>query len=118
MHRAPAGQVKALRQAYESAGISPATIEMIEAHGTGTKVGDATELAALEEVYDGDGEKKPWCALGSVKSQVGHTKAAAGAAGLIKAALSLYIQSLTTDLQSDPAYRFSLRGRLRVLLAD
>ena len=85
-----AGQVKALRQAYESAGISPATIEMIEAHGTGTKVGDATELAALREVYDGAGAKKPWCALGSVKSQVGHTKAAAGAAGLIKAALSLY----------------------------
>ena len=65
---------------------------MVEAHGTGTKVGDAVELAALEEVYQGarpEGEAS-WCALGSVKSQVGHTKAAAGAAGMIKAALALY----------------------------
>jgi len=85
-----AGQAKALRQAYELAGIEPGTIELVEAHGTGTKVGDAIELAALEEVYRGARAGGPWCALGSVKSQVGHTKAAAGAAGLIKAALALY----------------------------
>jgi len=85
-----AGQVKALRHAYDLAGIGPGTIELIEAHGTGTKVGDAIELAALEEVYGGARAVSPWCALGSVKSQVGHTKAAAGAAGLIKAALAIY----------------------------
>ncbi|MFI5455292.1 MAG: SDR family NAD(P)-dependent oxidoreductase [Isosphaerales bacterium] len=85
-----AGQAKALRQAYDLAGIEPGTIELVEAHGTGTKVGDAIELAALEEVYGGARAGGPWCALGSVKSQVGHTKAAAGAAGLIKAALALY----------------------------
>ncbi len=87
---AAAGQVKALKQAYELAGASPATVELVEAHGTGTKVGDAIELAALEEVYRAAGPAGSWCALGSVKSQVGHTKAAAGAAGLIKAALALY----------------------------
>jgi acyl transferase domain-containing protein len=85
-----AGQAKALKQAYQAAAISPATVELVEAHGTGTKVGDAIELAALSEVYEGARTDGPWCALGSVKSQVGHTKAAAGAAGLIKAALALH----------------------------
>src|SRR6185437_6861299 len=56
-----AGQVKALRQAYGLAGISPGTIELIEAHGTGTKVGDATELSALEEVYRGVRPEDTWC---------------------------------------------------------
>ena len=85
-----AGQVKALEQAYEFGGVSPATIELVEAHGTGTKVGDAIELTALEQVYRAARPAGSWCALGSVKSQVGHTKAAAGAAGLIKAALALH----------------------------
>jgi acyl transferase domain-containing protein/NAD(P)-dependent dehydrogenase (short-subunit alcohol dehydrogenase family) len=84
-----AGQVKALHRAYELSGIAPQTVELVEAHGTGTRVGDATELQALEEVY-GTRPDGPWCALGSVKSQIGHTKAAAGAAGLIKAALALH----------------------------
>jgi acyl transferase domain-containing protein/NAD(P)-dependent dehydrogenase (short-subunit alcohol dehydrogenase family) len=84
-----AGQVKALRRAYELSGIGPETVELVEAHGTGTRVGDATELQALEEVY-GIRPEGPWCALGSVKSQIGHTKAAAGSAGLIKAALALH----------------------------
>ena len=84
------GQVKALKQAYDFAGLSPATVELVEAHGTGTKVGDAIELAALDEVYRAARPAGSWCALGSVKSQVGHTKAAAGAAGLIKAALALH----------------------------
>ena len=84
------GQAKALRRAYALAGITPATVELVEAHGTGTKVGDATELAALNEVFRGARPEGTWCALGSVKSQIGHTKAAAGAAGLIKAALALH----------------------------
>ena len=85
-----AGQVKALKQAYQFAGFSPATVELVEAHGTGTKVGDAIELAALDQVYRASRPPGSWCALGSVKSQVGHTKAAAGAAGMIKAALALH----------------------------
>ncbi len=94
-----AGQAAALRSAYEAAGVSPATVELLEAHGTGTKVGDATELAALTEVYGAAGASGPWCALGSVKSQIGHTKAAAGAAGLIKAIAALHHKVLPPTLK-------------------
>ena len=82
------GQKKALLDAYERAGVAPKSIGLLEAHGTGTKVGDAVEVSALREVYGA--ATTPWCALGSVKSQIGHTKAAAGAAGLIKTALALH----------------------------
>jgi acyl transferase domain-containing protein/NAD(P)-dependent dehydrogenase (short-subunit alcohol dehydrogenase family) len=94
-----AGQVAALRRAYASAGLSPRTVELVEAHGTGTKIGDAAELAALEQVYRGAGPEGSWCALGSVKSQVGHTKAAAGAAGLIKVALALHHKVLPPTMK-------------------
>ena len=92
-----AGQVKALRRAYQQGDVNPATIELIEAHGTGTKVGDAVEVKALRQVF-GEGER-PWCSLGSVKSQIGHTKAAAGSAGLIKATLALYHKILPPTLK-------------------
>ncbi|MGD0585426.1 MAG: SDR family NAD(P)-dependent oxidoreductase [Oryzomonas sp.] len=82
------GQKKAIKDAYQRAGVSPDSIALVEAHGTGTKVGDAVEVSALREIYGK--ASKPWCALGSVKSQIGHTKAAAGAAGMIKAALALH----------------------------
>jgi len=84
------GQQRALARAYEQAGITPDTIELVEAHGTGTSVGDATEVEALSRVFRGARADGSWCALGSVKSQIGHTKAAAGVAGLIKAALALH----------------------------
>ncbi len=83
------GQIRALCTAYENANVSPQTVELIEAHGTGTRVGDATEFQALKSVFSNQLSVK-WCAIGSVKSMIGHTKAAAGAAGLIKAVLSLY----------------------------
>ena len=83
------GQQVALNRAYEAAGAAPDTIELVEAHGTGTKVGDATELRSLTEVFRATKPTGTWAALGSVKSQIGHTKAAAGVAGLIKAALAL-----------------------------
>ncbi|MBW4055454.1 MAG: acyltransferase domain-containing protein, partial [Proteobacteria bacterium] len=82
------GQKKAILDAYQRAGVTPESIGLVEAHGTGTKVGDAVEVSALREIYGTS--DRPWCALGSVKSQIGHTKAAAGAAGLIKAALALH----------------------------
>jgi acyl transferase domain-containing protein/NAD(P)-dependent dehydrogenase (short-subunit alcohol dehydrogenase family) len=94
-----AGQVKAIRQAYDLAGVDPATIELVEAHGTGTRVGDGIELEALEQVYSGLGSQSRRCALGSIKSQVGHTKAAAGAAGLIKAALALHHKVLPPTIK-------------------
>jgi acyl transferase domain-containing protein/NAD(P)-dependent dehydrogenase (short-subunit alcohol dehydrogenase family) len=83
------GQRDALRRAYADAGITPDTVELVEAHGTGTRVGDATEVQALTEVFQEARREGTWAALGSVKSQIGHTKAAAGVAGLIKAALAL-----------------------------
>ncbi|MBO0700694.1 MAG: acyltransferase domain-containing protein, partial [Zavarzinella sp.] len=93
------GQVRCLKNAFELAGISPATIELVEAHGTGTKVGDTVEATALTEVFRQAKADGTWCALGSVKSMVGHTKAAAGAAGLIKAALALYNKVLPPTLK-------------------
>ncbi|MEO4044839.1 SDR family NAD(P)-dependent oxidoreductase [Hoeflea sp. CAU 1731] len=85
------GQALALKRAYEMAGYSPRTVELIEAHGTGTRAGDAAEFNGLSETFNAAADgSKAWCALGSVKSQIGHTKSAAGAAGLIKAVLALH----------------------------
>ncbi|MFS4097418.1 beta-ketoacyl synthase N-terminal-like domain-containing protein, partial [Streptomyces sp. AF1A] len=86
----PEGQRAALRRAYRAAGVSPAEVGLVEAHGTGTVVGDRTELAVLGEVFAEAGARPGGCALGSVKSQIGHTKCAAGLAGLIKTTLALY----------------------------
>ena len=98
-----AGQTEALRDAYEVSGVDPATVQLVEAHGTGTKVGDAVEFDALKTVYSAARSDETWCALGSVKSQIGHTKAAAGAAGLIKAALALHHQVLPATIKvSEP----------------
>ncbi len=93
------GQVKCLREAYRQANVAPDTIELVEAHGTGTRVGDAVEVEALTEVYRDARPEGSWCALGSVKSQIGHTKAAAGAAGLIKAALALHFKTLPPTIK-------------------
>lgn len=95
------GQARALRNAYDDANVSPRDITLLEAHGTGTKAGDAAEFAALDEVFRADSTDPAWCVLGSVKSQVGHTKAAAGAAGLIKAALALHHKVLPPTLKVD-----------------
>jgi enediyne polyketide synthase len=75
------GQVRALRRAYRLAGVAPGNVRLIEGHGTGTAVGDSVELAALAAVRSGAAAA---AALGTVKANIGHTKAAAGAAGLIK----------------------------------
>jgi len=95
----PAGQAKALRRAYRLAGVTPDTIELVEAHGTGTRAGDSAEVAALSEVYRAAERSHPWCAIGSIKSQIGHTKAAAGVAGLIKAALALHHRVLPPSIK-------------------
>lgn len=86
----PEGQINALRRAYIEAEISPTSIGLIEAHGTGTMVGDPTEFSSITTVFSENNPKKQHIALGTVKSQIGHTKAAAGAASLIKAALALH----------------------------
>jgi acyl transferase domain-containing protein len=84
------GQVRTLERAYGQAGISPAEVGLIEAHGTGTVVGDRTELGTLAEVFGNAGARPASCAVGSVKSQIGHTKCTAGMAGLVKVALALH----------------------------
>ncbi len=94
------GQARALRAAYDAAGVAPETVGLIEAHGTGTRVGDRVEFQALKQVF-GRAENGRRCAIGSVKSMIGHTKAAAGAAGLIKTALALYHKVLPPTLKAD-----------------
>jgi len=93
------GQVKALERAYASAGVHARSIELVEGHGTGTKVGDGVELEALTRVYRSADAEAQWCSLGSVKSQIGHTKAAAGAAGLIKAVMALHHKVLPPTIK-------------------
>jgi acyl transferase domain-containing protein/acyl carrier protein len=79
-------QAMAYRAALAAAGVDGATVGMVEAHGTGTRVGDPIEFGSLSQVYGVDGQP---CALGSAKSNFGHTEAAAGALGLIKTTLAL-----------------------------
>ncbi|MDQ6613911.1 MAG: nitronate monooxygenase, partial [Actinomycetota bacterium] len=102
----PEGQRRALERAYGMAGVSPAQVGLIEAHGTGTVVGDRTELATLTEVFTDSGSKPGTCALGSVKSQIGHTKCAAGLAGIIKVARALYsgVRPPTGQISQPNAY--------------
>ncbi|MFF4548813.1 SDR family oxidoreductase [Streptomyces sp. NPDC001406] len=101
----PEGQRVALERAYRNAGVSPAAVGLVEAHGTGTVVGDRTELTVLGEVFAKAGARTGGCVLGSVKSQIGHTKCAAGLAGLIKTALALYtgVRPPTLHLKSPNA---------------
>jgi len=94
------GQRRALQDAYHQAGIDPASVGMIEAHGTGTRVGDKVEFDALTSCF-GVQNAKNRIAIGSVKSMIGHTKAAAGAAGIIKASLALHHKVILPTLKAD-----------------
>ncbi len=83
------GQVRAINAAYRSSRVDPKTVQMLELHGTGTVLGDKVEIDSTKRVFcDDNGDRLP-CAIGSVKSNIGHTKVAAGMAGIIKAAMSL-----------------------------
>jgi acyl transferase domain-containing protein/NAD(P)H-dependent flavin oxidoreductase YrpB (nitropropane dioxygenase family) len=84
------GQERAVRRAYAQARIEPREVGLIEAHGTGTVVGDRTELSTLTEVFTAAGMGPAACVVGSVKSNIGHTKCAAGLAGLVKAAKAVF----------------------------
>jgi acyl transferase domain-containing protein/phosphopantetheinyl transferase (holo-ACP synthase) len=95
------GEELALRRAYEDAAVSPSSVSLIEAHGTGTPVGDVVEIQALTRVF---GERRgglPPTAIGTVKSMISHTIPAAGVAGLIKTALALYDRVLPPTLNVD-----------------
>ncbi len=92
------GEITAIERAYASAGIDPSTVELIEAHGTSTPVGDATECEALRKVFGQRKREYPRCALGSVKSMISHTMPASGMAGLIKSAMALHHKVLPPTL--------------------
>lgn len=84
------GQVLALTRAWRGAGLDPATVGMVEAHGTATHAGDTAELETLARIFGAADAHHARVPLGSVKSMIGHAMPAAGAAGLIKAALAVY----------------------------
>lgn len=104
------GQVNAIRAALKNAQVDPHTIGYVEAHGTGTPLGDPIEAAALVEAYGKNPAKPGACAIGSVKTNIGHLDAAAGVTGLIKAALCLHERKLVPSLHFEslnPAIDFS-----------
>jgi acyl transferase domain-containing protein len=84
------GQLRALARAYGKSGISPSSVGYVEAHGTGTALGDVVEVEALDKIFREAGAGTRECVVGSVKSLIGHTKCAAGLAGLINASLALF----------------------------
>jgi acyl transferase domain-containing protein/NAD(P)H-dependent flavin oxidoreductase YrpB (nitropropane dioxygenase family)/NAD(P)-dependent dehydrogenase (short-subunit alcohol dehydrogenase family) len=98
----PEGQMRALRRAYAKAGVSPACVELVEAHGTGTVLGDQTEVQSLGQMFREAGAAQRSCAVGSVKSMIGHTKCAAGLAGLVNATLALHHKTLPPLLVQRP----------------
>ena len=96
----PRGQRLAIERAYEQCGIDPKTVDLVEAHGTSTRVGDPLEVQVLKDVMGGPTRSRP-LAIGSVKSMIGHLKSAAGAASLIKTALALHHKILPPSLNCE-----------------
>jgi phthiocerol/phenolphthiocerol synthesis type-I polyketide synthase E len=84
-----AGQAEVIAEAQALAGLDPETISYVEAHGTGTVLGDPIEIRALTQAFRGKTSKTGFCAIGSLKSNIGHVDAASGVAGLIKTTLAL-----------------------------
>lgn len=92
------GQAAVIRAALEAGGVNPESISYIEAHGTATPVGDPIEIAALERAFRGYTDKKGFCAIGSVKGNIGHLDTAAGVAGLIKTVLALEYRAIPPSI--------------------
>jgi acyl transferase domain-containing protein len=116
----PLAQQAVLREAYRRAAVSPGDVQYVEAHGTGTFLGDPMEAKALGVVLALDRLPGRPCALGSVKTNIGHTEAAAGVAGLIKVALALKHQEIPPSLhfqEPNPQIPFDeLRLRVQTTL--
>nr|WP_199341772.1 type I polyketide synthase [Nostoc punctiforme] len=104
------GQAEAIAEAMMLASVEPDTISYIEAHGTGTPLGDPIEIAALTKVFRAGTDKKGFCAIGSVKTNIGHLDATAGVAGLIKTVLALKHKQIPPSLnfqQPNPQIDFA-----------
>ncbi|MBD3422690.1 MAG: SDR family NAD(P)-dependent oxidoreductase [Chitinivibrionales bacterium] len=95
-------QAALLRQVYKEAKVNPSSISYIEAHGTGTQAGDKAEIWSINNVLSEDRSKNDLVLAGSIKTNIGHTEAAAGVAGLIKAALVLRNREVPPNLHSEP----------------
>ncbi|WP_298327679.1 type I polyketide synthase [uncultured Dokdonia sp.] len=107
----PQGQALAMQRAYDEAGYDASTVRLIEGHGTATGAGDAAEFESMSMVFGKNNSTKNNIGIGSVKSQVGHTKAAAGAAGMIKAALALYHKVLPGSINvTKPHDKFGIEN--------
>ncbi len=111
------GQIEALRRAYRRAGFGIETVSYCEGHGTGTAVGDATELEVLSRARREAKTNSPPAVVGSIKANIGHTKAAAGVAGLIKATMAVHTQVLppTTGCEQPHPQLGGPASALRVL---
>ncbi|MGA1869674.1 MAG: SDR family NAD(P)-dependent oxidoreductase [bacterium] len=96
----PEGQCLAINRAYERLEYTQREVQLIEAHGTATIAGDKAEFEGLTMSFN-DKNSKQWCALGSIKSQIGHTKAAAGAASLLKVVMALHHKVLPPTIKVD-----------------
>ncbi|MDY7013558.1 MAG: beta-ketoacyl synthase N-terminal-like domain-containing protein, partial [Cyanobacteriota bacterium] len=121
----PAGQSRALQRTYQRAGFSPETLGLYEAHGTGTVAGDRAEVETITTALNAARARPQSCAIGSVKTLIGHTKCTAGVAGLVKVALALHRQVLPPhpeienplDAIADPASPVYLLPEARPWLA-
>src|SRR5699024_944206 len=94
-------QTELERSVYKKAGVHPEDISYIESHGTGTKLGDPIEIEALTNAFREFTDKKEYCAIGSVKTNIGHTSAAAGVASVIKVLMALKYRQLPPSLNCD-----------------
>jgi acyl transferase domain-containing protein len=103
------GQSRVIEAAHRVAGVDPRTMSYVEAHGTATTLGDPVEIAGLSRAYRKHTQDRHFCGVGSVKSNIGHTSAAAGIAGLIKTALALHHKTLPASLHfKEPNPRLEL----------
>ncbi len=106
----PKAQKALLLKAYEQAGVDPSTVSYIEAHGTGTALGDPIEVDALTQAFRKYTDKKQFCAIGSAKTNIGHLEPASGMAGLIKVILCMHHRKLVPSLhfeKPNPSIRFA-----------
>lgn len=115
----PSAQQALLREAYRQAAVSPGQVQYVEAHGTGTKLGDSMEMKVLGGLLGEDRRPGDYCAVGSVKTNIGHLEAASGIAGLIKVALSLKHRQIPPSLhfqQPNPYIHFDKLMRVQQTL--
>jgi acyl transferase domain-containing protein/phosphopantetheinyl transferase len=96
-----AGQELAMSRAYQYAGVEPSTVGLIETHGTGIPLGDATEINSMTQIFGARRGKEASCAIGTIKSMIGHLIPAAGIAGLIKTSLAIYHRTLPPSLNCE-----------------